>query len=414
MRLLGPTRRWSVKLEGRVFDEWTRVEVSRDLEDLAGKFTLELRDAARGWASWPFATLAGMTRLVEAGLEIEISLDGRPLLSGWVNKLSPHAAEGQVSVTISGCDKTADLCDCAANVDGPSEYYGLTIDKVAQKICTPYGLKATAEAEVGRPFDRYAIDVGETALSAIEKGARQRGLLVTSDGRDGVVLTQSGTRRGADLIFPGNVIESGGEFKADGRWSEYHVKGQAERAGGRRRKAPRLSAKRAPAVPTPAEHAKWLKQQQAHEAGGTAVYGRAKEDGATKRHRPLVVMGRTQLTDEGASTQADWMARTARGRCESLDYVVLDYYGPDERLWLPNTLASVEDRYQQVFREMLIAGVSYTYDEQDGSRTHLRLSGPDAYDTKDVCGHRKNKAGAKKGSKGSSGGLDGTAAPLTV
>ncbi len=405
--LFPPTRRFMVKLAGQVFDEWTRVEVSRDLEDMAGKFSLELRDSARSWASWPFATLAGMARLVEVGLEIEILLDGRSILQGWVNTVAPSASEGQVSVTIDGCDKTADLCDCAASVDGPFEHYGLTIDKVAEQIVKPYGLKIKVEADVGKAFPRYALDVAETGLSAIEKGARQRGLLLTSDGRDGLVLTQSGRQRSSGkIVFPGNAFESSGNFTMEGRHSEVHVKGQAERAGGRRRPAPRLDVRKAPTIPQPDELVKWLGQQLGHEAGGTAVYGKA-VDAVMKRYRPLVAMGRTQLSEEGARTQAEWMGRTSRGRCEGLDYSVKDYYATEGQLWRPNELVSVEDSFQNVFRDMLIAGVAYGYDDQSGACTRLRISGPDAYDMAPEGGRRKNSKSKKTGP------LDGNAEPLT-
>lgn len=386
-------RRWTVLIGGQVFTEWTKVQVSRDLQDLAGKFELEIRDAARSWSSFPFATLASMAPMVDAGLHVEIQLDGNSILEGWVNKITPRAAEGQVSVRIFGSDKTADLRDCAATVNGPFEFYDVTLDQVARAIAKPFGLKIKIEADVGAKFPRFAIDVGETALSAIEKGARQRGLLVTSDGRDGLILTQSGLTRAGDrgLFFPGNVMESSGTFTVDDKWSEIHVKAQCEKASGRRRDKAHLSPKTAPSKPQPQDLATWIAQQAAHEAGGTAVYGAA-SDAAGTRYRPLVSMGRTQLDAAGAQKQAEWMNRTQRGRSESLEYTVKDYYASDDQLWRPNALVAVQDRFQQVFRDMVVAGAEFNFSEKGGATTRLRLTGPEAYDTAAVGNRRNNKS----------------------
>lgn len=399
MMLLSTTRPVTLLLEGQVYSEWTRAEVSRDLEDLAGQFSVELRDGTRSWSSWPFASLAALSRRVVAGLDVEVLVDGESVLKGWVDRVRPRAAEGQVSVTITGCDKTADLADCAATLKPPYEYQDITIEQVAGKILAPYGLKVRAEAEVGEPFERYAIDVAETALSAIEKGARQRSLLVTSDGRDTVLLTQSGrTRASGVLAFPGNVISSAGEFSADRRHSHYRVKGQAERAGGRRRMSAYLKASQAPAA---RDASSWVEQQRDHETAGVAVTGEEDDEDMSSRYRPLVSMGRTQLTKMGARDQARWMRRTARGRSEALDYEVLGYRDQAGQLWRPNTLVQVSDRFQGVFRDMLIAGVVYTHDD-NGSRTRLRLCGPEAYDVAAQGTRVKN-----------SRPLDGTAEPLS-
>ncbi|MFG1466754.1 Mu P family protein [Xanthobacter sp. DSM 24535] len=380
------TRPVTLLMAGMRFEEWSRVEVARDLQDIAGKFRLELRDSARSWRTFPFATLADMKGEVELGLEATILLDGEQVLSGWVDDLAPHASEGQVSVSISGQDKTGDLSDCAATVDGPAEYFGKTIDTVAGEILKPYGLKVRAEADVGDPFDRFAIDVGETALSAIEKGARQRGLLVTSDGMDTLLLTQSGGKRApGDLIFPGNIVESGGHFSLRGRHSAYHVKGQAERAGGRRRKTVHLDGH---AEPLTGEQGDWQAQQGPHEKAGVTIKGQADDAAMKRRHRPLVAMGRTQLTPKGAQDQAEWMRRTARGRSEELTYQVRGFRH-NGRLWRPNELGMVQDAFQGVYREMLIAGVAYQYDDE-GAATHLRVTGPEAYDMQDEGTRRKN------------------------
>lgn len=420
LQLLGhnpvPTRRIALAIDGAVFDEWTRVSIERDVSETTGSFQLELRDSVRSLATWPYASNGSPTGPFRPGMKARISIDGELVLVGWIEDVNPQAQEGSVYVSVSGRDKTGDLVDSAAAAKGPTEFKGLNVLQFAERIAKPFGLKVRADVDVGEPFDRLTIDAGETALSAIEKAARQRAVLMTSDGVEGLVLTRSGKRRAAgDLTFPGNVQVSSGKFSARERFSKYVVKGQAEKAAGARAKAAPLDATAPPlAAPLP------IPPGPSREEGGVALWGEADDDEVT-RHRPAVFMTRTASTAKSAKTQAEWRKRNARAKGDKLDYLVRGYRGDSGALWRPNTLAFVDDSFQQVTRDMLIAGVCFMYDER-GEQTKLRLTGPESYDMENEGKRRQNKSRGKgsKGSKasgggssaGGSGGLDGTAEAL--
>lgn len=379
-----PTRRVELRLDGQVFDEWTVVEITRDLSEISGSFRLELRDGARSISSWPFATLAAYASAVVTGLEATIAIDGEPVLVGWIDEIAPAAREGYVAVSVEGRDRTGDLVDCTVAPDGPTEFMGLDLLQVARRAVEPFGVEARAEADVGDTFDRYTFDVGETALSAIEKGARQRALLVTSDGVGALVLSRSGSGRApGDIVFPGSAMESAGRFSARDRHSDYRVKGQAEAAAGTRADRAPLDAREPPAggdAPV---------QRAAVEERGALIHAQAL-DPEVQRFRPLVSMARTQLRQDGAETQADWMMRTARAASEKLDYEVKGYRGASGELWRPNELVFVDDRFLTVHRDMLIAGVVFVHDER-GARTRLRITGPDTYDQEPVGDRRVDR-----------------------
>lgn len=410
---INPTRAWALLLEGQVFDEWTSAELTRDIEDMAGSFSFELRDWARSWNAFPFATLAGYKDMVTAGLEAEIRIDGETVLIGWVDTINPSAGEDGASVSISGSDKSRDLIDGAATVDGPNEYLGKTMDEIGQEIVKPYGLTWRSEIDVGKPFERYVLEPGETALSALEKGLRQRAGLLTSDGVGGLVVTRTGGRRTSPLRFPGNVTSSSGEVTVEGRHSEYRVKGQAEKAGGKRGKSAKHDAQKpldSTAQPLFMRAAAEDRRAE-HERAGVSIDGKA-TDPQMQRYRPLVTLGRTQLTDDGAQQQAEWMERTSRGRAEKLDYEVKGYRNEDGALWRPNEISAVSDAFQGVERDMLIAGITYRYDENSGEATSLRITSPEAYDTEPVGNRRTNRQKSGKKAGASDGPLDSTAQPL--
>lgn len=158
---------------GQIFDHWTSAEVTRDLKDFSGSFSFTLRDYSRALASFEHATPAPEFSL-RPGWGVEVYVENTPVLKGYIETVAPEIDEGTASVTISGKDKAGDLIDCAAAPEGPSEFSNVKLEEAVKRIAAPYGLSVRSEIDTGEAFPRYAIDLSENGLSAIEKGARQR------------------------------------------------------------------------------------------------------------------------------------------------------------------------------------------------------------------------------------------------
>jgi prophage tail gpP-like protein len=368
-----------VTVAGMTLARWTSVDIVRDLSEISGSFILGLRDDARSLASWPYGTPGEIGPLI-AGERVEIFAHGEPVLVGWVEEVAADANEGEASLFISGRDLTGDLADCAAGPNGPVEFLNVTLTELAERLCKPFGIPVRADVDVGPMFPRASIDAAETVLSAIEKHARQRGVLVTSDGVEGLVLTRSGrSRAAADIAFPAFGMKSvGARFSTRDRFSDYFVKGQAEKAAGAR-------AKSAPLTPgtTPQERVRnYLGTGQggatSKEARTVSIQGHA-QDPEIGRWRPIVAMMKSQESGGGAQRQAEWMKRVHRARGEDVSYEMHGWRWGGS-LWRPNELVGVSDRFIQVDRDFLIAGVDMIFDEEGGEISSIRLVGPEAYD----------------------------------
>lgn len=219
----------SLKVDGTFYDQWDSGSVTRDLKDFAGSFEFSVRDTERSMATFPYASPPALFRL-RPGQKVEIYADGTLVLVGYIKTVAPDIDEQQAAVTISGEDKAGDLIDCAAMPDGPVEFKNVKLEDAAKKIAGPFGLTVRTEVDTGRPFERYSLDLAEFGHAAIEKGARQRHVLVMSDGVGGVVITRTGASRAPeDLRLPGNVLGSSGEFTHEGRHSETIVRGRRKR-----------------------------------------------------------------------------------------------------------------------------------------------------------------------------------------
>jgi len=406
------TRRVTLTVAGTVFDLWTKVEIVRDLTEISGSFSLEYSDTARNRRALP--ALEGIARAATAelrqGQEAKVAIDGETVLLGWIDDVTLSIEGDSLRATVSGRDRTGDLVDCAAAPDGPAEFRNLTLTDIARRICAPFGIPVRAEVDVGAPFPKFSIDVAETAMSALEKAARQRAVLVVSDGIGGLVLTRGGNRRGpAPLRMPGNVMASAATLSWRERFRDYIVKGQTSGAAGGRAANPALSR----ATPLTAGELTPPGRTPTAERRGIVMSGRARDDAVT-RHRPKVASAKTQSGGVSVQEQAEWMMRTARAQSDQVKHTVVDWRAGDARtLWRTNELVLVEDRYAGINGDMLISGVTLQYGEDTGHRSVLSITGPAAFDVLREAGEDGGTR-ARGRARGDNVARPLSAAPLTA
>lgn len=395
------TRRVALEVERRVFDTWSSVEIMRRLDEIAGSFQLDVYDAARARRAPPGAITAAAE--LGAGQAVTLSIDGERVLTGYIDDVRLAVGPDSLRATIVGRDRAGDLVDCAAAPDGPAEYAGLTVLEIARRICAPFGITVRADVDTGAPLPRFSIDVAETALAAIANAARQRALLVVSDGLGGLVLTRGGDRRGpAPLTLPGNVIATDCAFSWRQRFSTYRTKGQTRDAAGERRPSAPQDTAAEPLSTDPV-----AARPRTPEARGVVMSGLATDPEVT-RYRPTVIAVRSQSAGASVQEQAAWAMRVARGRAEQLEHTVADWRaGEAGALWRPNELVAVDDPYAGIAGDMLVAAVTYTYDER-GHRTQLGLTGPEAFDLIEEGERRRRRRDRAATVRGS----DGVAEPL--
>ncbi len=374
-----PQQRVEIAIGGVAMPRWLSFTLARDLRDIAGRFTVSFFDAGRAAAALPGAPAPSpLPAPVQRRQSVTITLDGDLVLDGWIDGMEGEWTSDALNISISGRDKTGDLADCSAAPTGPGEWRNATLLQIAQQVCAPFGITVRAATDTGAPFKRLAINPHESALSLLEKAARQRAVLLVSDGVGGLLLTSGGrARAAADIRAGGNAQRLAFQFDDTRRFSDIYVKGQSEKAAGQRTLV----------VPpmdhdwTPGELAS-LTGAQATEAKGILITGHAVDREVT-RYRPHVRLTRTQSGSATGQQQAEWAVRLARGESTSLRYTVLDWR-VDGTLWKPNTVARVYDPYAGIDDDMLIRAVTYR-SGPDGAQpqtplTDIEVVGVTAFD----------------------------------
>ncbi len=371
-----PTRRITLTVAGQIFDKWTRVKITRSLHEISGSFELEYVDEGR--LAETLSTLISSPpyfRALQPGQKCTISIDGEAVLVGWIGRFTGRQSPTEITASVTGKDICGDLVECAATPNGPAEYRTITLTAFATKICKPFGIGVQAQTDVGAAFPILSLNPHDKALPAIDKAARQRAVLITSDGVANLVLTTAGSTRAPDgLTIGGNITAA--EFSDDWerRFSDVYVKGQTAGAAGNHAGRPAaMTVSSAPGAAMPGASA------TAQERAGIVMTGHA-QDPTITRYRPDVRMVLTQSGSSTVQAQAEWHVRVDRGLALKATYTVQDWRAGDANaLWRPNQLTAVYDPYAGIDDDMLIDGVTYLYDDQ-GARTELICVGKTAYE----------------------------------
>jgi len=380
-----PTTRFTLRVADRVFETWTALRLERDIADLAAGATLEFYDRARAGRAFDRAAYqAASWQPLACGQKCSLALDGEEVLRGWIAQFRSRLSATEMACSVTILDDAAHLVHCAAAPTGPAEYRNLTILQFAQRIAAPFGLRVWADVDVGAPFALIGIEAADTALVAIEKLARQRELLVTSDGVGGVLITRGGnTPAPAALRLGEQLLELEYQDDWEARFSDYYVKGQGGATPATRLDATASPLGASPTTPPPAVVA---------ERPAVVMTGHAK-DAEITLHRPSVRLAKTQSGGATVQQQADWQARVARGKGAEHNLTVLDFRaGPERQLWRANSLVLVDDPFNDVLEERLIGALAFVYGA-DGALTKLRVVRKGAFDLDPALRSRKRDRG---------------------
>lgn len=327
-----------LKIDGVSYGGWTSLVAEAGIEQASGAFHLEVTDR---WADQP------TPRPIKEGAAAQLLLDGEPLVTGWVDEVNTDADDHSHSMQIEGRDRTCDLVDCSA-IYKTGQWRNATLDRIVRDLVAPYGISVAVHIDVGTPFSSFNIQEGETVFQCIDRAARMRAVLVTSDSNGGLLLTRAANSPIATrLVYGGNIKRIQYRRSWKERFSEYRVKGQGK--------------------------------------GSMNVYGKAvrgyasSSDPTITRYRPLVVLSEQQAGQNFSLQQRiDWERNVRVGRGTRANVTVQGWSHADG-LWRPNTLVSVQADEFDIDDQLLIAKVKYRLDQQGGTLAELELANPAAF-----------------------------------
>jgi prophage tail gpP-like protein len=327
---------------GLTISGWNSLRVSRGIERCPSDFEFIMTERFPGELK---------TVVITPGDACQVKLGNDVVITGYVDRFAPSysagGAGGQHSIQISGRGKCEDLVDCAA--EWPSnQMSGVSALAIAQKLCQPYGITASAIGPMGAAIPQFNIMWGETAFEIIERVCRYRALLAY-DGPDGnLILSGVGTQKAACGFKEGvNVQSASIVYSADQRYSQYVVR--------------RLNT---------------------DNLAGTGVGGDILQtfaDPQITRHRRRYI-----IAENGDTAGADvalqrgaWEASRRAGRSYQVRLITDNWRDSNGVLWTPNTLVPLELPALHIAQaEWLISEVTYKRDESGTTAELIIMPAP--------------------------------------
>lgn len=344
-------------IDGKAYGGWTRLEVQRGIEQIAGGFVLQLTSRYPG---------VDVQMQLREGLPCEVRLGDDLVISGYTDDYETDDTATSSSVRLSGRDKTADLVDCSA-IYKSGQWRGVKLEQIVADIAEPFKIKVVVSPglDTGEVFKRFALEEGEKAFDAIDRACRLRAVLVTSTPDGNLLITTASTVNSGVRLEEGvNMTKFNSKHSWKERHSEIILKGQ---------------------VPGDDQ-----------ENGAAAAHLKASaKDTEISRYRPLVVIAEHGTSNKSLADRAAWEVKVRMGRGKRGGCTVVGWRtgkdGQEGPLWQPNTLVHVTSERMNLDADLLIVSCSYQFTEQ-GRITDLTFARPEAFQLVEGIGRSKLNA----------------------
>jgi prophage tail gpP-like protein len=332
-----------LKVNGQIYSGWTSVDIQRSIETIAGGFSVTMTD---------YDPALQVIQNVAPGDACELLVDGETIITGYVDETGPEFDADTHEVKVVGRDKTGDMVDCAAYVPLKTPGWfaaGTSPLQIATQIAQPFGISVRQDVDSGT-VGQFALQTEETAFAAIDRMAKDVGVLPVSDGLGGVLLTRGGTGGSFSPLEEGvNMLAAKGSVNWRDRFSHYFA----------------------------------LSDGSGFVANAPVGTEATATDPAVKRWRPKVVVASSAMEAgeqqaDHLSTRAKWEATVHAARAYRHKIVVQGWRDDQNALFQPNSVGRVTSVKLGCDETLLLVSVRWTLDDK-GSRTELEVTKPDAF-----------------------------------
>lgn len=338
----------------QIYSGWKEISIQRGIEQLAGGFTLKVTER------WPEQV---EDRPIKPGDICVVKIDDVPVVTGYVDKVTAGYDATQTWFNVEGRDKTADLIDCSA-IYKSGQWRVSNIKQIAIDLCQPFGIKVVigqrGEKKAAEPVNSFSLEEGETVQDALTRLLKMKALMMWTDGSGNLVIDLPGRVMAKTALVEGeNILHAEIQLDISEQYGEYIIKGQ-----GRRGK---------------------------HDTRGSA------KDETIQRYRPLIILAEDQTQNPAERSKYEMTVRRGKADRASARVQSWKQAGDSGTLWEPGLRVMVESKHMHKNNtEMIIASITYSKNETEGTICNLNLANPDAFDTLAENPKSKGKSNSKK------------------
>ena len=344
----------TLEINGNRFGGFTDISVFRSVETISGSFFFNATN--ENIVDFP----------IKADDACRVFIDSISVINGFVESVQVSYDANSHSLSMRGRDKTCDVID--SSTIGKKEFVGpIKLTDIIIKTLSSNsiaGISVINEAGAIQQFkdgEFFSAEIGTTVFEFIEKYARKRQVLLTTDGNGNIVLARAGTTSAVTTLqnrkdnLDNNILSANVNYDFTQRYNKYLMESQLNPS--------------ALAFGADISNANVVNQ-----AGSST-------DDKIRESRQLQIMSGSSDTGGDLANLATWHANLRRIRSMDYSAVVLGFYQDEakSRLWIPNELVQVADEFADVSATLLIRTVEYNFNLTAGSTTTLSLVEKDAY-----------------------------------
>ncbi len=324
-----------LEVNGIQYREFTDATANVSMETLGGDFTFTA--VTRLNQPLPF----------KGNEPCRVLIDGEPVITGHIESVSVDYSANDHYISISGRDSVADLGDSSlAGI--PDLVPPLSLKDVCERvIATIPGLEIPV-VEQASPIERFtdteelvSPEVGANAFDYLEGLARQRQVLLTTDGVGNLLLARASTdtyavplRNTLNSRAGNNVLSASVTYDFSQVFRNYIVTSQ--------------------------ENIIVLSPTEGEPLAAIVDQVGSFTDDQQRAGRQHVVISEESGTEPKDRRRAEWEADVRRARSIAYSATVQGYKNAEE-VWKPNRLISVVDEFADINETMLIISVSYNF-----------------------------------------------------
>lgn len=321
---------------------WTSIQVVRSIETIANGFSLTISEAAPDDPA---------RQVIRKGDACEVQIAGERVVAGFIQKVAPSYSPRHHRLTVTGWDATADLVKSSI-VKSPK--VPAKLEQIAAELCKPFEIEVFVEVDTGLRFESFVTEPGETVHAALDRVSRYRGVLLSSDGLGGLLITLPGQGTPVGELRKGDhILEASAAFDDAERYSEITFEAQRESAWG---------------------------------GGLGAPISATVKDPGVGRFLPLV-----ELVEEPPTGQVGLEARARRelnlraAQGQRVTYTVKGWRvdGDSGVLWKAGDLVTVRDEWLGINRDLLVTTATLNHGG-GGRTTTLNLMRKEAFDLREL------------------------------
>ncbi len=359
-----------LEVDGTRYSRFTEASAFISLDAIARSF------------SFTAVSTEGLPLPFKGGEACRVIVDGEPVLTGFIETVNINYDSGSHSITVEGRGKTGDLVD--STLLGKEFSSSISLKKIIEEVISEIDLDIevfnnTDIADFNPAEDKIGREPAENAFGYIEKLARKRQVLLTSDADGNVVITRSEPATinanlqniiGSD---ENNILSASASYDNTNRFRFYVGQAQQNTTSLSFGGNVSLEDVVGPGADIEQSNAEGVSEIQ------QAVEKLGETDPDVRKSRTHVFIAEKASGVDQIKDRSIWEANIRRTRSQAYSAIINGYRTKEGELWSINKLVTIVDSFADINAQMLINSVEFKFGISEGRETALGFVPKDSY-----------------------------------